>query len=821
MHTQFLNGEWRLRKSTEDKYFPARVPGCVHVDLMDAGVIPDPFEGVNEQKVAWVAETDWTYRRAFVPDEALTSHERVFLECDGLDTLATIRLNGEEIARTDNMHRRYRFDVTGSIRPGENTLDVEFTSPVNHVCQVIDEYPHVKQTQYSIHGSPCIRKAAYQWGWDWAPQIPTSGIWRSIRLVGCTSARLDDIRVRQQHGQDGVLLDIAVSINRFSQNAFKVQATLTSPDGKMVEHITDIPGGASAGSLQLSVENPELWWPNGYGGQPLYELKLDLKSAQDTIGSRIMRIGLRTLELRQEEDEWGRSFVFTVNGVTVFCKGADWVPADHFPARMTDDRYTDLISSAAASHMNMLRVWGGGIYEDDLFYDLCDKYGILIWQDFMFACAHYPATDEMLQNIKSEAVDNIRRIRHHPCLALWCGNNEMEWALVDWEGWGSEARKAEHSEIFYRLLPEVCAIEDSCTPYHPSSPSSRMPYEQPNGEEAGDGHYWDVWHGRKPFAAYREQHHRFMSEFGFQSLPCMDTVKAFSQPKDWNITSHIIEAHQKNDGGTELILYYMAQTFRIPKDFPTTIYISQILQAEAMRCGVEHWRRNRNNNRCMGTLYWQYNDCWPVASWAGIDYGHRWKALQYYAKRFYAPVLISAEENSAAVKLHITNDRLTPFQGEVRWSLERLDGKVIEDCAVCVNAPAASSICVSELDFSGLLDEDARRDTVLIYMLREDNRRIGMGMVSFMPCKHMELREPYVSAEVEEVEDEIHVVVASDVTARYVMLDVPGCDVRFSDNYFDLPPGRLFTIKVERTGGLSAQEIAEKLKVISLRDSYT
>ncbi len=839
MHIQSLDGEWQASRNGADEWIPVTVPGSIHVDLIKQGLIPDPTVGDNEVKVGWVAESDWLYRTTFRADDELLQCERVFLECDGIDTLSTICLNGEVIANTDNMHLRYRFDVTGRLQAGENTLDVAIASPVEYaLMRTAEDEDLVITPSDSIPGSPYIRKAMYQWGWDWGPKIPTSGIWRSIRLAGSSTARIDDIKVTQLHGNTRVEVHLEVQVERFTNAGIMAHARLTSPDGIVLEEEDNLCEDGTCGLIDFLVDNPKLWWPNGMGEHPLYDLEVWLEPAspdefpeghegstfnvqRSTFDVRRMRIGLRELHLRRDKDEWGESFYFEVNGVPVFAKGANWIPADQFPAQMTDERYRDLVFSAAIANMNMLRVWGGGIYEDDRFYDLCDELGIMVWQDFMFAGAHYPVTEGFLENVRLEAVDNIRRIRHHPCLALWCGNNEMEWFLArGWEPSHDEERKVQYVDLFYELLPSIVAEEDKATPYWSSSPASGEPFKDPNGQCEGDGHYWEVWHGRAPFTAYRQQFFRFMSEFGFQSLPSMNTIAGFAEPKDWNIVSYVMEAHQKSYIGNGQIIDDMMRVFRLPDEFPMLVYVSQVLQAEAIRYGVEHWRRHRNGNRCMGTLYWQLDDCWPVASWSSIEYNHNWKALHYFARRFYAPVLLSVSETPASARVHVTNDTRKPFIGEVRWSLEKTDGTRLDSGRIAVEVPPETSALITSMDFGQILNDANQHETVFVYELWQGNQRMSMAAVSFVPSKYLELRHPNISAEVFEEGGVTKIKLTTDCLARFVMLDVPDARVRFSDNYFDLPAGRTVTVTVDECDGMTTDEISRKLAIISLRQSH-
>ncbi len=794
----------------------ATVPGCVHVDLFRAGKIGDPFWADNEVRDAWVHNADWTYSREFRCDPRLLDSDRVYLECDGLDTIAEVYINGTLLGKADNMYVQHRFDVTGKLKPGSNAIEVRFSSPVTFTQPFVDKDPLISPS-HSIPGAIYTRKSPSQWGWDWGPQIPTIGIWKPVRLVSYDTARIEDLRIRQRHECGAVTLQVETALELLERRDCRVDVRLIHPGGRVEEHGTKMDDGSASCSIGLT--EPDLWWPNGYGKQPLYRVEAVLTCGGEELHVFSRQIGLRTLELRREKDKFGTSFMFVVNGVPIFCKGANWIPADQFPGRLTHERYRHLISSAAKANMNMLRVWGGGYYEHEWFYDLCDEHGILIWQDFMFSCSQYPVDQDCLCCARQDIEANIMRLRNRACLALWCGNNEMEWFLAD--GWGGERNaefKRNHTLIFHEMIAECAARLDPDRSYWPSSPScGEEPFDAPNAEDRGDGHYWDVWHNRQPFTAYRSHYFRFMSEFGFESMPSIETVKSFANPEDHNMTSYVMECHQKNGGGNGLILYYLAQTFRFPEDFEKMCYVSQLLQAEAMRYGVEHWRRNRNDNRCMGTLYWQINDCWPVASWSSIDYFGRWKALHYAARRFYKPVLLSVCEEGTQAAIHITNDTLKPVQAEVRWSLERMDGTAVREGVITVQAAPEYDTLVAQLDFVAELAGDARRHLVLVTELVADGAEAGRAVTSFVPSKHLELPAAEIKLIVGHDQAGSFLEASTDHLARYACLSVPGQDVIFSDNYFDLPAGRKAIVRVESEidpAGLA------KATAYSLRDSY-
>jgi len=849
---QSLCGDWQFRQAGSTEWLPARVPGCVHTDLLRLGRIPDPFVADNETRVQWVAEADWEYRHTFSAGAGLLGQDRVFLVCDGLDTLAEVRLNGRPLGETDNMFRQYRWEVKALLREGPNQVTVAFRSPVRAVAAQMAEraLPGVSQ---GIPGAPYLRKAPCQFGWDWAPQLPPIGIWREIRLEGGTIARLAGVHLRQLHRDGQVMLSAAITLERWEPDGSPLVATLhvAGPDGLTQEAEATFPPGTDTQTLELVIDRPQLWWPNGYGDQPLYRAEVSLSAAGQVCDRHSYQLGLRTLELRQRDDEWGKSFTFVVNGVPIFAKGSNWIPADSFPSRVTDEHLEALIRSAAATHQNMLRVWGGGLYEDERFYDLCDRYGILVWQDFIFSCSVYPLDDQaFVAALHPEVMEAVCRLRHRASLALWCGNNEMEWGWESW-GWagtrymdelkalaqklpelgplarlignrspvpGWQRLRDAYEQFFYDTLPGWVGQADPDTPYWPSSPSSNRPFHDANGQAQGDSHYWEVWHGRLPFSAYRSQYPRFMSEFGFQSLPPLETIRSYAGEADWNMTSYVMEHHQKNDRGNGLIVGQLTDAFRMPKDFPALVYLSMVLQAEGIRYGVEHWRRNMH--RVSGTLYWQLNDCWPVASWSSLDYFGRWKALHYAARRFYAPVMLSIEDAPPWMDLHVTSDLTAPWAGSVRWSLESLAGEVVESGEEAVSVEPLCSTPVRSLDFSGQLSAADRRQLVFVAELWHGDERMALALGTFVPNKHLALVEPGLAWEMEQQDGRLVVDLAARSLARFVELRLDGADAVFSDNYFDLPAGRTLRVSVPLPEGWGVDRAGAALKVRSLHDSF-
>ena len=814
------NGEWRVREVGKVDWFPVDVPGEVHLALLRHGVIPDPFVQDNELDVQWVAKSDWEFEGVIHISDNLLSQDEIWLNFEGLDTLSVVWLNGAQLGRTDNAFRSFTWEVKSLITEGENTIRILFKSPVNYVSERQKEKPLVSPDQ-SIPGGPHLRKAPCQWGWDWGPMLPPIGIWKDAYLEGYSKARFDSVHIHQVHLFDGTVeVTSQAQIIQWQPEILQLCMTLRDPDGNTFATTCKFLDGRACTTIEIP--EPLLWWPNGYGEQPLYQLSVTLRTEDEVLlDSREFQIGLRTIELQQEKDAFGESFSFVVNNVPIFAKGSNWIPADSFPTRITRQTLDRLLGDAANAHHNMIRVWGGGFYESDDFYDLCDQYGILVWQDFIFSCSIYPFDDsDFVENVHQEVIDNVSRIRHRASLAIWCGNNEMDWG---WESWGwQQGEIQEHllpyKTFFYQTLPTWLKELDPDTPYWFSSPTSGTPFENSNSNAIGDAHYWDVWHGAKPFSAYREQYPRFMSEFGFQSLPPLKTIKTYADEDHWNLTDYMIEHHQRSPYASALFMGQMAFHFMMPADFPALVYLTMVLQAEGIRYGVEHWRRNMD--RVSGTLFWQLNDCWPVASWSSLDYFGRWKALHYASRKFYAPLLLSIEDQGASMKVHLTSDLMELWEGSIRWRLMRIDGEVLDMGEKEVSAAPLTSQMVFENTFDGLVLSE-RRETIFVAELIKGGDVQAAQIATFVPNKHLQLVNPQLKAYLREGKDgECLIDVEAAYLARFVELTLDDADTIFSDNYFDVLPGQTVEISCKMPDGWTIDDLARSLTVYSLYDSF-
>lgn len=626
----------------------------------------------------------------------------------------------------------------------------------------------------------------------------------------------------QKHSGNKVNLDIQVDLQNWSGSELNLRAVLESPDGKVLEQT--LTTSNTIASLALEVTEPEIWWPRNYGSQPLYNLRVELSRGEQAIDDKSLTIGLRTLTIKQEKDTWGESFEFEVNGKSIFAMGANYVPEDNVFGRLSFERTEKLIKSCVEANYNCIRVWGGGYYPEDYFFDLCDQYGLIVWQDHMYACGNYDFNDEFKESIRLETIDNMKRIRHHASLGLWSGNNELEYAWAYW-GWKErygEKLEQDYIKQFEVYLPELSKSVDPNTFYWRSSPSSTGYFDDPNNENIGDMHYWDVWHGRKPITEFRTLYPRFMSEFGLQSFPSLKTVETFTLPEDRNIFSYVMENHQKNGTGNEKILYYISEYFKYPKNFDTLLYVSQLIQAEGMRNAVEHWRRNRG--RCMGAIYWQLNDIWPVASWSSLDYFGRWKAGHYSAKRFFAPVLASACEEGTKVALHVSNETLKPVAGTLTWRLLNNRSEVIQSGELAASIDELSTKEIVSLDFADVLDtKHKQRESYLEFDFIVDGASVSGGAVQFVKSKHFNYLNPQISTRISETEDQFIIEIESQAFAKFVELDLKDGDTLFSDNIFDLSAARTKTVTVNKdglSGKLTLAAFQEQLVVRSLYDTY-
>lgn len=821
MQTIKLDGDWRVAQSGKRGAIPARVPGCIHTDLLAAGKIPDPFYRDNELKVQWVGEVDWVYARSFNAPAALLRHDRVLLRCEGLDTLATITLNGAPVGRADNMFRVWEFDVKPLLKAGRNTIEVRFDSTIPYINARQAERPLPGwSAPHEVAGRAYVRKEPCNYGWDWGPALVTCGIWRPISIVAFDVARLTGMRILQNHDTPGqVTLEVTPEVEQVRDAALSTVVSVRFEGQTVAE------AAAPAGEpVALTVRDPRLWWPNNLGDQPLYHVAVELKDADGRILDTLTkRIGLRTLVLDRHPDQWGESFQFVVNGVPFFATGGNWIPADAFVTAVTPERYRALLQSVKDANMNMLRVWGGGVYESDVFYDLCDELGICVWQDFMFACSTYPTFDDaFMANVRAEAEDTVRRLRHHPCIALWCGNNELEQGLVG-PAWTARTMSWEdYGKLFDKLLPEVVGALDPQRSYWPSSPHTpigdRANFNDPT---CGDAHLWEVWHGRKPFEWYRTCEHRFNSEFGFQSFPEPRTVYGYTEPQDRNVTTWVMEHHQRSGTGNAIIIEYMLNWFRLPTSFDMTLWLSQILQGMAMKYAVEHWRRGRP--RGMGTLYWQINDCWPVASWSSIDYHGRWKALHYMARRFNQPVLISAVEDAATgkVEVHLTNDLRAPSAGQIIWRLTDVAGNVLARGRFSASVPPLATALIHTLDLSKYIATHGLRDLMLWIEYTVKGRPVSTNFATFARPRHLELADPRIVLDVTAVgNNQFAVTLTAAKPALWVWLEVAGVDATFSDNFMHLFPNAPYHVVVSPAKPMTLKQFTRALTARSLVDTY-
>lgn len=826
MQTYTLNGTWQLsagHRSLES--VDMQIPGTVLSGLLAAGKIKDPFYRTNEDATRALFWKDYVFTRTFDVDEELLAQQHIVLVCEGLDTLAEISINGTFLAKTDNMHRTWKFQAKKLLHPGKNEIQIVFRS----VLRFIEDYPYEahKKINYipcgSMKGNQLLRKAHSMFGWDWGPQTIDAGIFRDIYLQGYSHARIEDIRIHQQHAKN---VSVQTSITLSESVPGQKLCVELSEDGadKPLQTKLCKTNADGVAAVDFVIENPKLWWPNDYGDQPLYIVRTTLLDEDGTsLESLTRRIGLRTLTISQEKDEWGNEFAFCVNGVKIFTRGGNYIPDDCLYTRITEKKLDYILESCRRAHFNCVRVWGGGYYPSDAFYDLCDEKGLIVWQDLMYACNVYDVTDAFAENCRQETYDNVRRLRHHASLGLWCGNNEIESA---WDHWGDFQKetpylRADYIRLFEEVLPKAVQEADGETFYWHSSPSSGGCFDNPDDANRGDTHYWDVWHGQKPFTDYRKYFFRFCSEFGFQSFPCAKTVNSFTLEDDRNIFSRVMESHQKNDAANGKMLYYLSENLRYPKDLTHLLYASQVLQGMAIKYGVDHWRRNRG--RCMGTLYWQINDDWPAPSWSSIDYFGRWKALHYMAQKFYAPHAVSMTLEDHRCHVYFSNESFETTEYSLTLSIRDLSGNVLETYETKGNSPAFSAIETAVVDICSW--EDQKDDVFLEAVIHTKDQKVLKDVETLVPYKYLNLKNPVISTEAEETNDAFILHISSDCFAPFVALDFDDADVIFSDNFFHLTDKTVQDIIVKKEDILqghfeNAEDFRKRLQILSLGTSY-
>lgn len=819
-----LHTNWTFCQVGDTLWSDAKVPGTVHQDLLNHNRIPNPFYGMNEDAVQWVENEDWMYRTSFVVDEHQLSRDAAVLEMDGLDTYADVFLNGALILRSDNMFVGHKIEVKPVLRKGVNRLLVRFRSPVKEVLPQLQtngfDYP-ASNDHSPWRTSVYTRKAPYSYGWDWGIRLATCGIWRPVRLVFSDVARIEDYYVCQEAvTQAKADVDNRLEINNVTSNTvsalLKVDYHYSDSDSKEIRKQVELRPGTNMVSLPVSIEKPHLWMPNGWGEPSLYKFTASLSVDGVEIAKQERNVGLRTVRVVMDDDEHGKSFYFVVNGKPMFAKGANFIPDDALLPNVTPERYKRIFEDVKAANMNMLRVWGGGIYEDDEFYDEADRNGILIWQDFMFACSSYPHDPLFVGRVKSEAEYNIKRLRGHASLAMWCGNNEIYEAMRYW-GWQRKYSAEAFAEmergynvLFRELLPQMVERLDNGRFYMHSSPYEAN-WGRPDSWKTGDSHNWGTWHGRKPFESFDTDVPRFMSEYGFQAFPEMKTIRTFAEEKDFELESPVMNAHQKADIGNALIKQTMRLYYRVPEKFEDLVYVGLVLQGQGIRHGIEAHRRNRPY--CMGSLFWQLNDSWPVVSWSGIDYYGNWKALMYQSKRAFAPILINAIKEGDDLCVYLVSDELQDHDG-VRLDVELMDfdGKAHGKWTQSGMLAANSSVLFMKKRAGELQGKLSAATSLLHFTLKAKNgATLADDVFYFAYPKDQKLPEANIETSVRRRGDAIEMTLKTDKLARDIFVEVPVQGVRFTDNFFDLQPGQRKKITITSPEGHSLNDFTFRL----------
>ena len=830
-----ISENWEFTSNVDSLWAEASVPGNVHTDLLSNQLIKDPFYRLNEHDLQWIDKTDWNYKTEFELSKNDINSDFIGLELQGIDTYSSIYLNDSLIATTDNMFVGKTVDIKKYSKVGMNNLYVKLFSPINKGVILHDslgydissfnanDLAEIGKVEGNKRVSVFTRKAPYHYGWDWGPRLVTSGIWQPINLKTWNYFNIQDLYIRQMSLSKTANLVAEIELES-SLEIDEMIAEIYVNNKKISTDFVSINKGANKIEIPFSIKNYELWWPNGMGNQTMYEIKVKLKSKNNyTTSSK--KIGLREINLVTSEDSIGNNFYFEVNKKPVFMKGVNYIPQDVFLNRVSDDKYEELLQAAVDANMNMIRVWGGGIYEKEIFYNLCDEKGLLVWQDFMFACAMYPGDEEFLSSVKEEAEYNIKRLRSHPSIALWCGNNEV---LSAWKRWGWEqdviknqslevANKISkaYDEIFHKLLPDAVKKLDSSTDYWPSSPGSS--FGQPENYTSGDVHYWGVWWGKEDFESYNKKVPRFMSEFGFQSFPEFSSVDKYTNETDYNIYSEVMKSHQRSSIGNSTIEDYMFRYYNKPNSFAGYLYVSQILQAYGVSIGMESHRRNKGYS--MGSLYWQLNDCWPVASWSSIDYYGKWKALYYSTKKSFQPVLISFYEKENQLELHVISDLYEPQEVTLNLTILSLDGEILFQKNKDYTLDSDSTIKVDSLSIDWVNNNFDINNILVSASLFKDKKEISSNIYYISDFKNLKLKKPIIEYEITELHDVFEINLKSQNLVKNIFVDIDSKN-NFSDNYFDMIPGKEYIISIKKDTTFKLIDIKKRIKFLSLYDTY-
>jgi len=831
-----ISENWTFKNNIDSVWLEASVPGDVHTDLLKNGLIEDPFYRLNEHDLQWIDKTDWEYKTEFdLSQKDLNSHS-LALEFQGIDTYSSIYLNDSLIGTTDNMFIGKTVDIKNFAKLGKNKLYIKLFSPINKGVKLHDslgydissfngnDLAEIGKVEGNKRVSVFTRKAPYHFGWDWGPRLVTSGIWQPINIKTWNYFNIEDLYIRQISLDESASLVAEIELESYLE-IDEMISEIYVDNQKVSTDLIYINKGANKIEIPFTIKDYELWWPNGMGNQNMYDVKVKLQSNNNFVTSP-KRVGLREINLVTSQDSVGNNFYFEVNKKPVFMKGVNYIPQDIFLNRVSDDKYEELLESAVDANMNMIRVWGGGIYENEIFYNLCDEKGLLVWQDFMFACAMYPGDEDFLKSVEQEAKYNVKRLRGHPSIALWCGNNEVRSAWKNW-GWEKDVMENQSPEIasviskayddvFHKILPEVVNNLDTSTAYWPSSPGSTFS----GGTESytsGDAHYWGVWWGKEDFESYNQKVPRFMSEFGFQSFPEFSSVDKYTNESDYSIYSEVMKSHQRSSIGNSTIEDYMLRHYNKPKSFKGYLYVSQILQAYGMSIGMESHRRNKGYS--MGSLYWQLNDCWPVASWSSIDYFGKWKALHYSTKKAFQPVLINFLKTDSEIELHIISDLLESKEVDLNLKVLSFSGEVLYELNKSYLLQQNSTMKAESLSIDWLNKNFDPNSSLLVASLFSEEIEISNNNYYLSEFKDIKLTKPLIEYEIDELINTFEVSLKSKNLVKNVFVDIASSQ-NFSDNYFDMIPGKEYKISINKEESLTLDDIKRKINFLSLFDTY-